>query len=86
MKILIWKSKHDDEMYDASTPEKELEACLKVFNNMFDAGDYECCPPEDKASEELYNKARRGDGRAAKAFLFSRSDYEYEGVELKEVK
>lgn len=85
MKILVWKSKYDDLYYDASTPEKELSACLFVFNEMDRDGDYDCCPPEGKREKALYKKAKKGDGASAKTFLSLRQHYEYEYVAIEEV-
>ncbi len=84
-KVLVWESKHDDAKFDASTPELEAEAFLKMFKLMDEQGDYECCPPEGE-QVDLYDKAKAGDAKAAKKFLTLRRDYEYEGWHLDEVR
>ena len=84
-KILVWKNKHDDLYYDASTPEKELDSFLSVFQEMEGAGDYECCPPEGQLQKASYRRAKKGDKTAAKDFIMMRYDYEYEQVMLADV-
>lgn len=87
MKILVWEHKHGCEQYDASTEEKEEEAALKIFRQMLDTGDYECCEPEG-AQIPLFEKAKAGIGRAALQFLLVRSasGYEYETVYIDTVR
>jgi hypothetical protein len=84
MKILIWRAKHTNVYYNASTEEKELAAYLKVFKEMQEQGDYECCPPTGEA-RALYKLAKQGDGTAVRKFVHSRRHYEYEGTDIEEV-
>jgi len=85
MKILVWKAKHEDLYYDASTLDKELNAFMTVFQLMDEQGDYGCCPPEGKEHKALYRKAKKGDRESARTLLSLRCDYEYEGVFIQEV-
>ena len=86
VKILVWKTKHEDVYYDASTPQKELNAFLFVFQEMEEQGDYEACPPEGQLQKSSYRRAKKGDKTAAKDFLMMRYDYEYEQVFIEEVR
>ena len=85
MKVLVWHQKNGDALYDASTPEKQDQAFLKMFNEADAQGDYECCPPEGR-QVPLYEKAKAGDAKAAASFIGARKDYEYEGYEFNVVK
>lgn len=85
MKILVWKAKDETVYYNASTEEKELMAYLRVFTQMDEQGDYECCPPEGKLHQSWYEKAKKGDMPAARLLLMARRNYEYEWVEIEEV-
>ena len=85
MKILIWKSKHDDLYYDASTPDKELDSFLKIFQEIENLGYYECSPPDDKLQKASYRRAKKGDKTATKDFIMMRGDYEYEDVSIRDV-
>lgn len=84
-KVLVWESKHDSVNYDCSTPELQDQAFLKMFNEMLEQGDYECCPPEGE-QVDLFEKAKAGDAKAAAKFLALRKDYEYEGWHFSQVK
>ncbi|MEE9214848.1 MAG: hypothetical protein V3U54_08660 [Thermodesulfobacteriota bacterium] len=84
-KILVWKTKHEDLYYDASTKQKELDAFLSIFQGMEGSGDYECCPPEGKLQKASYRRAKKGDKTAAKDFLLMRCDYEYEQISIENV-
>lgn len=87
MKVLVWTHKHGDEIYDATTPEKELSSWKECFNLMIEYGDFANIPVE-KNQRKLFDKAKKGDANAAKIILKYRSDndYEYEHFELKDVK
>ena len=91
MRILIWKDKHGDLYYDASTEKKALSAFLCVFQEMEDQGYYDMCPLEDKTeqgkTEQIwYAKAKEGNKKAARALLYSRSPhYEYQYISIEDV-
>lgn len=85
MRILEWRAKHDSVYYNASTEEQELAAYLKVFKEMDEQGDYECCPPDGREQKALYKEAKKGNAKAARTFLKMRRDYEYEWTGTKEV-
>lgn len=87
MRTIIWKAKHDNEIYDASTPEKEAVSFKAIFDFMESQGDYECSPPKAKR-RALYARAKKGDAKAIKEFLLSRSrdNYEYEEIRIEDTK
>jgi hypothetical protein len=76
-KILLYGNrKSDDVAFDASTPELELAAFLKLFKIL--DKDWQCysCGDLNANHKQWYNKAKAGDAEAA--LLTARRSYEYE--------
>lgn len=46
-KIIIFKEKHGDRYFDASTPEKLNAACFKILKERFENGEYEWLSEEE---------------------------------------
>ena len=93
MKILVYENRKSDPVYfDASTPVKELWAYSTVFNilNEWDCYEdliqYTANHPKDYRTiqKQLYEKAKAGDGKAAKELITrrSKSNFEYEDVRI----
>lgn len=84
MKILVYGNrKSPDVYYQIDTPERELAAYLTFFREL--DGYWQCYLDANKAHSILVEKARLGDGEAAKKLLKSRKNYEYEYVHEEEV-
>jgi hypothetical protein len=84
MKVLIYGNrKEDDTIYDASTPEKEAAAYLRVFKELDEY--WQCYGDLTVKWKPVYEKAKAGDAEAAKRLMNDRKNYEYEGFRLDEV-
>lgn len=85
MKILVWHNKWGNVYCQADTEEKELDAYYYFFRQMDDLDFYHDLANRvsNDGQKELYNQAKIGDAKAAKALLSFRSDsgYEYEEIE-----
>jgi hypothetical protein len=83
MKIILFKEKHYTRHFIAD--DKDIDnVFLKVFKERDkERYEYEIRNPD---SEHLYKAARNNDhpkqAKAARLFMESRSDYEYEGCEI----
>jgi hypothetical protein len=76
-KVLVYGNrKSDDILIDASTPEKEAAAFLKLFNYL--DNEWQCYSDMDGKQKILYGKAKAGDASAAFRLLSQRKSYEYE--------
>jgi hypothetical protein len=88
MKVLLYGNRKMDPIaYDASTPESELQAFLRLFR-YFDGefwDMYKASPPASKQQQALYDAAKTGDANAAKKLLTLRRTYEYEEWQLIDV-
>jgi hypothetical protein len=84
MQLLIYGNrKEEPTYYDISTPEKELAAFLVVFRELDNFWQvYDDLPGKQK---ELYEKAKTGDGAAAKRLMEMRKRNEYEDFQIAEV-
>lgn len=84
MKILVYGNrKSDDVYYQIDTLEQGLAAYLKIFKQL---DSYcQCYTDADKYDKPLVEKARIGDGVAAKKLMKRRKNYEYEYVHEEEV-
>lgn len=84
MKVLIYGNrKEDDTIYDASTPEKEAAAYLRVFKELDEY--WQCYADLTAKWKPVYDKAKAGDAEAAKRLMNARKDYEYEEFRIGEV-
>ncbi len=52
MKILVFREKHGDRYFRASTPEEIQESCLKVLRERFEEEEAWCYPPNEVRSVE----------------------------------
>lgn len=85
MKILIYGNrKQDDMMWDISTPEQRAAAFLILFQylrdewNVYNYDYWGSTLKEQAYQKELYEKANKGDSKAAEILLKQRVKYEYE--------
>lgn len=78
--ILIHFDKHGDQYYDASTNELKYSNSLKILRRNYSSGYY---GPED--NEKLVDIMNEEDGKRAYQFLLSRTDHEYERIEIQKV-
>lgn len=85
IKVLIWNSKHEPQIYFAgTTPEEELDAYFRVFKDM-DAWTMFAFYEEDPARKnfnEGMKLARGGNVMAAKALVLVVRDDEYGYTEV----
>jgi hypothetical protein len=78
-KILLYENrKIDPEAFDASTPELENEAFLKLFKLLDEDWDVYSCEDLSEQHQTWYDAAKAGDPEAAKKLLKARRSYEYE--------
>lgn len=86
MKILVFKEKYGDRYFDASTPEKELDAYLKIAKQRIKDGywyDIDCVVPEEpEISKEQIAKMK--DSGLKTAAIQEWENYEYNLRYLKE--
>jgi hypothetical protein len=88
MKILVYKGKHGDQYYDASTPEKELASYAAIFAQLYEWGYYGDDQVEvstRRGKREFYEIADvLANQNLAKEVLTTRSSvgYEYEIIEV----
>jgi|WetSurMetagenome_2_1015567.scaffolds.fasta_scaffold167529_3 hypothetical protein len=84
MKVIIFKEKHADSVYNASSEEQLFANCL--FHLETTTLEY---MKWDGTSEEKIAEAERAikekDGRTAYKILSRRKEYEYEGFSIEEV-
>ena len=80
MKILIYENRKSDPLYlDISTPEKEELAFIYLFEYLDDEWNVYCNKSEwTKEEKDLFKKAKKGNGKAAKELLTLHRSYEYE--------
>lgn len=79
MRVLIWRAKHGDFLFNASTKAKEASAKQAIFKLM----DAECYYQGEE--KERLIQARAGDAAAISAILNERDRCEYEEWEIVEV-
>lgn len=78
-KVLVYGNrKADDIAWDASTPELEADAFLKLFNYLDEEWKVYSCEDLREAEQKLYDAAKAGDSQAAKKLVTRRKSYEYE--------
>ena len=70
-KVLLYRGKDYDILWDASTPELEEWAFGQLFKNLDELGAY-----DEVKEDPLYLKARGGDAEARKRFLNMRKSYD----------
>lgn len=77
MKVLIYGNrKSPDQIFDASTPEKEAAAYKKIFEEL---DGYWCVYDEVTGTQKRwYEAAKAGDAVAMKKLMTARKTYEYE--------
>jgi hypothetical protein len=83
MKVLVWRDKHGDAIYNATDEEK---AYLRLFGDM-EESDYwvDSIAEESPYWKSLYASAKGGDAIAARLLCMKASDWEYQYNELVEV-
>lgn len=77
-KIIVFKEKHGNRYFDASTDEKVQAVALKIFNERLKEG-YWYMDIEQR-HQKYFNQAKDGNAKSALIFLQGRSNssYEYE--------
>jgi hypothetical protein len=85
-RVLCWTHKYGTCLVFARTPAEDLAAYLMLFQAM-DAQNYYWDIWEDADAGEWHQKAKGGDGEAARTLLGVRSEegYEYETVEVQHI-
>lgn len=82
-KVLIYKGKYDDEVYDVSTEEREQAVYISIFKQLNNDGAYAELIEMESA---LYTRCKQGDLLSLRRLFQARRHYEYEFVEVKELK
>lgn len=78
-KILLYENRKCDPVaFDASTPELEAAAYLKLFKLLDEDWQVYECGDLKADHKKWYQKAKTGDAVAAEKLLRARRDYEYE--------
>ena len=85
MRILVLDEKHGTTFLNASTVSKLHEAALSVVKSRLDP-EWGWYAEDDPGYKQIKKAADTNDGKLAWQILQSRSDWEYEGVYLAEVK
>lgn len=80
VKILIWKSKHENVLIDATD---NLAAFYKMFLLCKEADYYGYL--DEKNNNKLYTEACLGNKQSAKSLIYERRYFEYEGWDLVDV-
>ena len=85
MNVLIWKSKHEDVIINATNKEAafyKLFCLIEEGDNYADLKEPDC---KYESQKKWYQLALSGDTRSAAMLVHDRRDYEYENFDIVEV-